>query len=351
MSSLRQLRKRVKTKDIVLLYSRLDQLQGFDYIFEVQKSIWNKSLRDDNESSQFYAHRSFLPIEMTEEGKVAAMSETHNEITVSNVDKIRVNIIITLVGRYPTFLRFMKTFEDRILKMKQNISLLVVVFRDNTRNDTSAKVISDIDVLGRKYHDTPLGSVLVEGGFSREKALGAGIQTFKDDDLMFLADVEIDFDSSTLQRIRLNTKLGEKVYMPIFFSEFDQNSLPETDGSFRKKRTVWAFDTEAGYWSRHSFRTLSCYKLDLLRTGDLKLDARGRASEDSDIPEKFLTSDINIHRSADVGLTHRSNSAPCITSLNKTQYDTCLDTISSTETLSEYVYRTSAILNRGLSTR
>lgn len=351
ISSHRQLRKDVKTKDIQLLYSRLVQLQGLDYIFTLPKTIRNKRLKNANGFSQFYVHRAFLPTEMIVESKLAVTSGPYNEIAVSNLGNIRVNIIIALdVGRYATFLAFVKTFEDRILKTKENISLLLVVFRD-ARNDTTAKMISDIDVLGRKYRDTPLTATLVEGGLSREEAIRSAIQSFKDDDLLFLADVEMDFDASTLQRIRLNTKLGERVYMPIFFSEFNPNSLSETDGSSRKKRTVGAFDEEAGYWPRHSFRTVSCYKLDFLRTGDLKLDATGRGLDDTDVPEKFFMSEINIFRSADVGLTQIYNPAPCKTSITKTQHDTCFATISSTETLAEYVYKTPAILNRGLSTR
>lgn len=315
----------------------------------VTKKIWNPETRENLiEKQEIYVHKPFGSVEMTEDFR---NRRSVDENTSRAKEDVRVNIIVSLVGRYAAFLDFMENFEDQFLKTGQNVSLLVMLYR-NRPNDTSSKVVSYVERLQKNYSDVSLGTVITKGDFSRGRALQTSVKHFKDEDLLFFVDIDLVLDKSILLRVRQNTMLNQEVYLPIVFSEDDPVALPRINSSNSSTSSIAKsrFDSEFGNWRQFAYGILSCYKADLMRVGGFRMDIKGWGIEDVDLLDKFLLSGLTIFRSVDEGMWHRYHAVVCDKTLSEDQHRMCVGslvtTIASTEILSEFVYRTPDILNR-----
>nr|XP_009505621.1 PREDICTED: chondroitin sulfate synthase 1 isoform X2 [Phalacrocorax carbo] len=175
----------------------------------------------------------------------------------------KINILIPLSGRFDMFARFMGNFEKTCLIPNQNVKLVVLLFNSNSNPD-KVKQIELMRDYRSKYPKADMQVLPVSGEFSRALALEVGSSQFQNESLLFFCDVDLVFTTEFLQRCRANTVLGQQVYFPIIFSQYDpkivySGKVP-SDNHF-------AFTQKTGFWRNYGFGITCIYKGDLLRAG------------------------------------------------------------------------------------
>ncbi|EGI62333.1 PREDICTED: chondroitin sulfate synthase 1 [Acromyrmex echinatior] len=254
-----------------------------------------------------------------------------------------INFILPLSGRYEIFQRFLQNYEDICLTSGEKTSLLVVLYQHKSEN-TFNKTIDLIEQLKYKYRSASMEVLPVSGGFSRARALDLGVSKLQTDDLMLFIDVDVVFTGSALNRIRLNTLPGRRIYFPIVFSQYD----PKVVYGDAKKQDKFIINEISGHWRQYGFGIVSLYKSDYHTVGGLDLSIQGWGKEDVEFFEKAVKSNLDVFRAADRHLVHVYHEIECSRELSSLQFSMCMgskaDTYAGVETLANMIYNNPNIL-------
>ncbi|XP_078352382.1 chondroitin sulfate synthase 1-like [Oculina patagonica] len=217
-----------------------------------------------------------------------------------------VHFIVPLAERLETFRRFMKNFELVCLKTLQRVKL-VVAYSSFVSFPHEHKVI--MKEYQYKYPEAELIWLDVSGNFSRGIALSLAADKFDQTALLFLCDVDLIFNSEFIDRCRMNTALGKRVYFPIMFSQFDPDL---TYKNKIKPGTHFTINKDAGIWRSYSYGPACIYHQDLDAVGGFDTSIKGWGLEDVDLYERFVNHiDIEVFRAADPGLIHVYHHVNC----------------------------------------
>ncbi|CAK1541983.1 unnamed protein product [Leptosia nina] len=268
----------------------------------------------------------------------------------------RIYFILPLMGRQEIFARFMKNYEEIILKSDEAVTLIVVLYLDgkNLQDYRSAEALLDHynDMYGKDIRIVHMGSTT----FSRGAALTEGLKECENDDLIFFVDVDMMFNHISLRRIRINTVKYNQVYFPIVFSEYNpdvvqgedynkfkgesvvtiptrkfyKSDVPKTDRELADLKYSKEINDDFGYFRQYGFGILSIYKCDFLRVGGFNLNIKGWGYEDVQLFETLIKSNLTVYRIADESLVHKFHSVDCDKNLEKSQFLMCLGTKAST---------------------
>lgn len=254
-----------------------------------------------------------------------------------------INFVLPLSGRYEIFQRFLKNYEDICLTVDEKTSLLVVLYPHKDENSFN-KTIDLIEQLKYKYSSVSIDVLPISGEFSRARALDTGVSKLQSDDLMLFIDVDIVFTNSALNRIRLNTLLGRRIYFPIVFSQYNPQVVYGEAG----KQDRFTINEISGHWRQYGFGIVSLYKRDYVAIGGLDLSIQGWGKEDVEFYEKAVKSDLDVFRAADRHLVHVYHEIECNRELPSLQFSMCMgskaDTYAGVETLSATIYGNPDIL-------
>ena len=229
-----------------------------------------------------------------------------------------VHFILPLTGRIETFRRFMKNFDDVCLKRRENVKLLVVYFPSVSPPHQHKEVMRYYQA---KYPEAHLLWLEAIGDFSRGLALSLGANQFDRKALLFFCDVDLEFNAEFLHRCRKNTALGQQVYYPMVFSQFDSEVTFPNKSNIQ---TSFDVDKDAGFWRAYAFGIVAVYNNDLRAVGGFDTTIQGWGLEDVDLYEKFVKSEeIAVFRAADPGLIHIYHPVICDPKLVDRQYAMC----------------------------
>lgn len=274
----------------------------------------------------------------------------------------RINFILPLAGRQEIFGRFLKNYEDIVLKSDEAVTLIVVLYLDSK----SPLDYQNAELLINYYNEQYSKDIrVVQMGttvFSRGAALTEGMKQFDDDDLISFIDVDMMFNYDTLRRIRMNTIKYTQVYFPIVFSEYnpevvngadynkftdeviepeivpdiDSSNIEDDDQTVKTDRELTnlkyskEITDDNGYFRQYGFGILSIYKCDFNRVGGFDLNIKGWGLEDVQLFETLIKSNLTVYRIADDTLVHIFHSVGCDKNLEKSQFTMCLGTKAST---------------------
>ncbi|KAB0351539.1 hypothetical protein FD754_016396 [Muntiacus muntjak] len=238
----------------------------------------------------------------------------------------KINILIPLSGRFDMFVRFMGNFEKTCLIPNQNVKLVVLLFNSDSNPD-KAKQVELMRDYRIKYPKADMQILPVSGEFSRALALEVGSSQFNNESLLFFCDVDLVFTAEFLQRCRANTVLGQQIYFPIIFSQYDpkivySGKVP-SDNHF-------AFTQKTGFWRNYGFGITCIYKGDLIRVGGFDVSIQGWGLEDVDLFNKVVQAGLKTFRSQEVGVVHVHHPVFCDPNLDPKQYKMCLGSKAST---------------------
>lgn len=270
----------------------------------------------------------------------------------------RINFILPLLGRFAIFNRFMKNYEDIVLKSDESVTLIVVLYLDAKSpldySNSESLINHYKDKYGKDIKTVQMGSTT----FSRGAAITEGLKKCASDDLVFFIDVDIMFNHISLRRIRINTIKYNQVYFPIVFSEFNPEVVYGDDFNKFKDETL-VMDSnlgkfvdnvdsdmsdrelanlkyskeihdDYGYFRQYGFGILSIFKCDFERVGGFDLSIKGWGLEDVQLFETLIKSNLTVFRIADETLVHIFHAVDCDKNLEKSQFLMCLGTKAST---------------------
>ena len=296
-------------------YIRIHPLYGAQYIMDMLMKYHRHIGHNRRRMDVHVRHHAFLQQPF---GNLIYRAEPHSSKTQT------VHFILPLTGRLETFRRFMNTFEEVCLKKGESVKLLVVYFPSVSPPDQHKIVLHEYQV---KYPGSDLLWIDAMGDFSRGFALSLGANQFDRKALLFFCDVDLVFDAEFLHRCRANTALGQQVYYPMVFSQFDLNI---TYANRVKPSSYFVFNKDAGFWRAYAFGIVCAYNNDLKAVGGFDTTIQGWGLEDVDLYEKFIKHDeIRVFRGADPGLVHVYHPVICDPELVDRQYTMCQGSKSS----------------------
>lgn len=212
----------------------------------------------------------------------------------------------------------MNVFEEICLNTRENVKLLVVYFAAESTGHEHKQILKTYQA---KHPEAELLWIEANGTFSRGLALTLGANQFDGKSLLFFCDVDLVFDAGFLHRCRKNTILGQQVYYPMVFSQFNPDTIYETD---KKPNSHFIFDKDAGFWRIYAFGIVSVYNNDLRTVGGFDTTIQGWGLEDVDLYGKFVNSeDLTVFRAPDPGLVHVYHDVICDPKLAERQHLMC----------------------------
>ncbi|KAK6631475.1 hypothetical protein RUM44_006002 [Polyplax serrata] len=370
----RQRGRVIEYQDLLYGYARMDPLHGADFILDLLLKY--KKYRGRKMTvpvrRHAYLQRQFSGMDIRElsstediddeNGKKTFFEEVGNSLagiknrissssTFLNFGnwglapkKKIINFILPLSGRFRTFLRFIRNYEEICLKRDAWTSLFIILFK-NERENTVGETIEFMKELQSNYPNALIRVVPVKEEFARATALEIGARQCPEDEynILFFIDVDMVFDETTLERIRLNTIEGKQVYFPIVFSEFDPTVVYNYD-EIGESPNHYLINSNTGYWRQFGFGIASMHGKDLRMIGGYNTTIKGWGKEDVDVFDKFvaISSNITIFRSVDHALVHVFHLVECSDRLEETQLKMCRgtrkDTYGSVDQLANFLY-------------
>ncbi len=317
-------------KELLYGYYRLDPRRGVDYILDLlliyKKYRGRKMMFPVRRHA--YLQQTFGSLVLRSRSSVIDPGERNTPI----------HFILPLSGRLPVFRRFMDNFQRVCVEPDEDVRLIIVLYPTGEPEDPFMEIKNLAEAYrqqagrgGKKFL-----LQLIERpdeSFARAAAIELGVRAQSTDGLMVFIDVDMIFDSGTLDRIRTHTIRGRQVYFPIVFSQFDpsfNSGAPPPPDSVQPNS--FRIDDDLGYWRFYGFGIASIYKSDLERVGGMNTTIRGWGQEDVDLYDRIVQSGLfNIFRAPDPGFIHVFHPVECDTrSLGAKQLKMCLGTRAST---------------------
>ena len=319
-------------------YVRLAPTQGLQYIFDFRMIM----------HQHIGFSRRKLPINVQYQAHVQ-QSFGNLIYTSQNIDTTKlpfVNVILPLAGRLEAFKRFFVNFERTVLMKNEKVRLLIMYFPDVSSDKKHKKILENYK---RKYSNFDVQWKNVKGSFSRGLALHLGIIQPRPNSLLFFCDVDLAFDTEFLNRCRLNTVKGKRVYYPMVFSQFNQTiSLGKSyrESSERLSREddfiYKNLQIDHGFWRKYGFGIVCAHGEDVMNVGGFDLAIKGWGLEDVALFEQFIESGrYDVIRTPDPGLVHVYHSSSCSPDLEPRRLQSCkksaLSQLANAESLVNYM--------------
>ena len=250
--------------------------------------------------------------------------------TLNKQDVIHFVVPISYVGK--RLEDFMAIYESICLKIDENCHLILSVISNEIHSiDNELKIYQD------RYPNALFTILKSNGTFSRGTALDLGISSLKENDLMFLCDVDMLISKEFLARCRTNTIQNKQIYYPECFKLYNMKYVypnqepPDID-----------IQRKHGHWADYAFGMACMYKSDYDSVGGFNKDITGWGGEDVELYERILKANIEVFRAPDIGLIHRWHEKTCSkTETTKKQYKHCLssktESLADRQQLAEYV--------------
>lgn len=239
-------------------------------------------------------------------------------------------MVVPLSGRIDKFQKFLERFVQVAIIGDNKVYLMVVYF--------GPEGLSEVQDILRKtstdYHYPHMSVVALDGKFSRGKALREGVQRcpFPGDILMFFCDVDIVITTDFLERCRLNTDKGRRVYYPIVFSLYNPRlvsslqarSLLEAPAAAPAANETLILSAENGFWRDFGYGMTCQYRSDFERLDGFSKAIQGWGLEDVLLYRKYLRSELAVVRATDPGIVHLWHEKTCDPALPGDQYRGCI---------------------------
>eukprot|EP00794_Sanderia_malayensis_P017749 gene17749-19523_t len=250
-----------------------------------------------------------------------------SRVETIDTSKTIINVIVPLSGRLDKFSSFMKRFVEYGIKMDRRVFLTLVYFGLKGRDDVRS-IMRKVE-LEENFKDYKV--IFTSQEFSRGAGLQKGAQIWEGGNvLLFFCDVDVYFKSEFLERCRMHSAPGRKVYYPIVFSQYNPmityggEQPPSLDQQMRLSK-------DTGFWRDFGFGMSCQYRDDFLKVGGFDLTIKGWGMEDVKLYRSHLASKLTVVRAYDRGLFHIYHKKQCQRSLADGQFVSCLQSKAVSE--------------------
>eukprot|EP00794_Sanderia_malayensis_P017741 gene17741-19515_t len=255
--------------------------------------------------------------------------QSSSRVETIDTSKTIINVIVPLSGRLDKFSSFMKRFVEYGIKMDRRVFLTLVYFGLKGRDDVRS-IMRKVE-LEENFKDYKV--IFTSQEFSRGAGLQKGAQIWEGGNvLLFFCDVDVYFKSEFLERCRMHSAPGKKVYYPIVFSQYNPmityggEQPPSLDQQMRLSK-------DTGFWRDFGFGMSCQYRDDFLKVGGFDLTIKGWGMEDVKLYRSHLASKLTVVRAYDRGLFHIYHKKQCQRSLADGQFVSCLQSKAVSEDL------------------
>ena len=231
-----------------------------------------------------------------------------------------INVILPLSGRLDKFSEFMQRFVDTGIRWDRRVYLTIVYFGQEGRD----RVRSIVNAVVKSENFDSYKIIFTHQDFSRGAALQKGVESWEQGNvLIFFCDVDVYFTPDFLERCRLHTSPGEKVYYPIVFSQYNPiityggEQIPSLDQQMKLSK-------DSGFWRDFGFGMSCQYRDDFLKVGGFDLTIKGWGMEDVKLYRNYLYSKLTVIRGYDRGIFHIYHRKECNKNLADSQFISCL---------------------------
>ncbi|XP_070544984.1 chondroitin sulfate N-acetylgalactosaminyltransferase 1-like [Ptychodera flava] len=235
--------------------------------------------------------------------------------------KQTINMILPLSGRVDKFNTFLDRFEQVCINTDKNVYLTVVYFG----SDGLSEIQQALNALSVKNNFKQYRVVNIEAEFSRGRGLEEGVKSWQGDNvILFFCDVDIAFTQDFLDRCRLHSEPGTKVYYPIVFSLFNPAIVYEDSPVMPTEEEQLRIHKDTGFWRDFGFGMTCQYRSDFVSIKGFDVDIKGWGMEDTHLYRKYLHSNLAMIRVPDRGIFHMYHPKHCEPSLTPEQYKACI---------------------------
>lgn len=225
---------------------------------------------------------------------------------ISGYKSTKVNFVVAAPSVSRGFQRFMISFESSFLARNppEVVGLLVVLYSDDgmfKRYDEDLQAVTTLVKLYKgKYPKADLRFVSTQKSHSRTETLKIASGEFPSYELLFLADIHIDFSTKFLEKCRMNTIENKQVYFPAIFNPYHPDKFYKARILY-PHATKFPISADRGNWMHESYHIACVYNSDLAYT----LELQSEYSESLTLVEMFLQlSKLTVFRSVEPGLVH-----------------------------------------------
>ena len=267
---------------------RLDPQRGADYIFQI--------VEKENEgfmSTKFlYSLCELLPVQVT-------------SLKTADYKSTKVNFVVATPSVSRGFQRFIMSFENSFLAKTPPalVGLLIIVYSDGIfRNyDKDLFAVSTlVHLYKKKYPEADLRLVTIKKAYSRMGMIKIASKEYPSYELLFLADIHIDFSVQFLGRCRMNAIENKQVYFPAVFNPYNPSEIYK-EKVLSPYATKFQISEGRGSWIQDSFHLACIYNYDLMKI----INEKEESNSDWNLVDKLiLRGDVRIFRSLEPGLVH-----------------------------------------------
>ena len=271
------------------IFQRIDPQRGLDYFLHVIEKE-----RDGKHNSRFlHALREVEPARVT-------------SLDTANYKTTKVNFVVPTPPVSRGFQRFILSFESSFLARKppELVGLYVIVYNDGKFRQYDKDlfaVITLLDLYKKKYPEADLRITSTRRPYSRKESIELASKEYPTYELLFLADIHIDFSLQFLERCRMNALENHQVYFPAVFSPYQPAEFYQSRVRF-PYATKFQISEAKGSWMHESFHLLCTYNYDLVKVLEL-----GKELKESDwnLLNLFIQyGKVTVFRSVEPGLVH-----------------------------------------------
>ena len=273
------------------ILQRVDPSRGIDYFLQLIDQRKSGPLK-----TEFYH-----ALRETEPPRITSMHSP-------NCGTIKVNFVVATPPVSRGFQRFMLSFENSFLARNppELVSLLAILYSDGKfkKYDKDLfSVVTLLDLYKKKYPKADLRLITTRKPYSRKETIEITSKEYPTYELLFFADIHIDFSMQFIERCRMNAIENEQVYFPMIFSPYDP-------AEFHKSRILFPYSTKfkisekTGVWMPESFHLVCVFNYDLVKV--LNINQNGEKSEkDWNLLSEFINyGQLKIFRAVEPGLVH-----------------------------------------------
>ena len=268
---------------------RLDPQRGVDYFLHVIQ-------RDSDDS---YKARFLHALRESEPPRVTSVGEAAYKTT-------KVNFVVPTSPVSRAFQRFMMSFESGFLARNppELVGLLVILYSDGSFRSYDKDIFAAVtllDLYKKKYPQADIRLITTRRPYSRKESIELASIEYPTYELLFLADIHIDFSTQFLERCRMNAHEDQQVYFPAVFSLYHP-------ADYYKERvrnpyaTRFKISEQHGSWMHESFHLMCVYNYDLIEV--LQLGTNLKESEWNLLNLFIEYKKLTIFRAMEPGLVH-----------------------------------------------
>ena len=264
-------------KRIVNAYFRVIPQTGIDYIIDFEGN-------EVNSEEEFSTSKHFR-VTLSRQLNSLEVDPVLMKATGVNSKHVTIAVVMTM-EHLVQFKSFMARLE-KLLNFDQKIDILIVNMKSRQGGKEKSTSVMDVvksslDFYKSKYPKASFSVMDSPALLSQEHGISLVIRELRPNDIVFLADLELEFDSGFLERCRSIPLQGQQVYFPIVFSKAEPSLFRETNHETLED----AISANSGEWLTLSNSVACLYAADILAAAQ-QTGTRG-------IPNSIATGDLYV---------------------------------------------------------